>query len=122
MEINHLLQYYTLQNRLHFQSELVPSSVLFSSLCISLLLAVTLAPDLENQLEHAHEPTQAAGVLQVARTRYCKSLEPVMTGSGIVQKLDSLDDGLRYMRAEGMHGGEPCNGRDGFWISMTHEL
>ncbi len=33
--------------------------------------------------------------------KYCKSLKDLMTGSGIVQKLESIDDGLRYMKAEG---------------------
>ncbi len=66
--------------------------------------AAAIATDMLKYMCNAH-PESIKWSMLMSRPKlleYCKSLESVMTGSGIVQKLDSLDDGLRYMRAEGM--------------------
>ncbi len=66
--------------------------------------AAAIATDVSKFTFNAH-PQSVQWSMLMSRKKlleYCKSLESVMTGSGIVQKLDSLDDGLRYMRAEGL--------------------
>ncbi len=66
--------------------------------------AAAIATDISKFLANANPKSLQWSMLLDWKkiTAYCNSLECVMTGSGIVQKLDSLDDGLRYMRAEDM--------------------
>ncbi len=65
--------------------------------------AVAIATDVSKYLRDAN-PENVKWSMLLDRSKlikYCKSLEDLMTCSGIVQKLESIDDGLRYMKAEG---------------------